>query len=628
MKRAALLLPIALLAACAGAPAPQRGPVATLPPAPPPARAAPAVAAAQPATAPEGLSSVLRIADPQRTWNHLTRFLASTPLGPLLWSARSMRPEMLLEQALGPALAGVLDLGRPIDVAWFGITEAESRVVVSLPVAEQEVPRLHERFVLKEHRGMLRVERARDADPDEETPPRICAFEPGARRGSARLLCAEDAKDIDAVAPYLVEVVGPQPIDADARIEVLEWAIRELMKSEDGAGGDGNTGALGRELGDAFMRELESMSMDLRWGHAEVDVGVSLRFASRRSPFTLAFAPAVAPDAAPPPAFLRLPSDTAVAFYTQGASRAELAPLREALFRALRDDWVDDGYDAAVLDRLLQRLDALALTGGSLVMGAGGDRAAAERAIAAYQSGKGAARSQKAARRALQPWILIAVEEPAQTWIPGMKELLLLGEELDRLKASAKAAGGAEGRASKDEDKERTTSVIVRAPATLPAGTLHVELRSTPLTKDAPPARAPHTTHLYVVPAGQRTWFGIGDDDAAVVARLRAATDTGRDERTLGAAPGLEALRQPGTLAGGLFSLAGLTLLGATGDTKEALDEAAKDLAGLATLPARGEVAIPVAVTSEVLGSGAARVTARVRLPVAAIQDVIALGSR
>ncbi|WP_437335342.1 hypothetical protein [Sorangium sp. So ce394] len=637
MKRAALLLPIALVAACAGAPAPQHGPVAPLPPAPPPARAAPALAAAQPATAPEGLSSVLRIADPQRTWSHLTRFLASTPLGPLLWSAGTMRPEMLLEYALGPALAEVVDLDRPIDVAWFGITETESRVVVSLPVAEQEVLRLHERFVLKEHRGILRVERARDADPDEETPPHTCAFEPGARRGSARLLCAQDAKDIDAAARYLVEVVGPQPVDADARIEVLEWAIREVMKSEDGADDDGHTGALGRELGDALMRDLESMSIDLRWGHAEVDVGVSLRFASRRSPLTLALAPAVAPDAAPPPAFLRLPSDTAVAFYTQGASRAELTPLREALFRAVRDDSVDDGYDAAVLDRLLQRFDTMVLTGGSLVMGAGGDRAGAERALAAYQSGKGAARSQKAARRALQPWILVAVEEPAQTWIPGVKELLLLSEELDKLKASAKAAGGAgapgaagapEARASKDEDKERTTSVIVRAPATLPAGTLHVELRSTPLAKGAPPAHAPRTTHLYVVPAGQRTWFGIGDEDAAVVARLRAATDPGRDERTLGAAPGLEALRQPGALAGGLFSLAGLTLLGATGDTKEALDEAAEQLAGLATLPARGEVAIPVAVTSEVLGSGAARVTARVRLPMAAIQDAIALGSR
>ncbi|WP_437485358.1 hypothetical protein WME75_00665 [Sorangium sp. So ce1014] len=643
MRRAALLLPIALVAACAGAPAPQHGPVAPLPPAPRAARAQPALAAAQPVTAPEGLSAVLRIADPQRSWSHVTQLMASTPFGVLLFSTGPRGPEMLLEQALGPALADVVDLDKPIDVAWFGITDPELRPVVSLSVAEQEVPRLHERFVLKEHRGMLRVEGVRDADPDEETPRQSCAFEPGERRGGARLLCAKDAKDVDAAAPYLVEVVGREPIEADARLEIMEWTLREVMKSPDDADGDdGPTGALGREIGDAFMRDLESMSMDLRWGRAEVDIGFSMRFASRRSPLTLAFAPAVAPDAAPPPAFLRLPGDTAVAFYTQGASRAELTPLRDVIFPALRDDLMDDGYDAAALDRLIERLDTLFVTGGPIVMGAGGDRAAAERALAAYQGGKGAARSQKAVHRALQSWILVAVEEPAQTWIPGMKELLLLGEELDRLKASPKAAGGAgtpggapEGRASKDEDEdedkdededeERTTPVIVRAPATLPAGTLHVELRSKPLTKDAPPA---HTTHFYVVPAGQRTWFGIGENDAAVVARLRVAADPGRDERTLAAAPGLEALRQPGTLAGGLFSLAGLVLLGARGDTPEALGEAAKELAGLATLPARGEVSIPLAVTSEVLGSGAARVTARVRLPLTAIHDAIALGSR
>ncbi|WP_437570834.1 hypothetical protein [Sorangium sp. So ce542] len=633
MRRAALLLPIALAAACAGAPAPQRGPVATLPPASPPARAQPAPAAAPPVTAPEGLSSVLRVADPQRSWSHITRLVASTTAGAWLLVAGPMAPEMLLAQTMGPALADVVDLDKPLDAAWFGVTEATSRLVVSLSVAEQAVPRLHELFVLKQHRGLLRVERARDAEPDEEAAPLVCAFDLGQRRGGARLLCAEDAKDVAAAAPYLVQVVGREPIEADARIEITEWALREIRKSEADAGDDGGrAGALGQELGGALLRELEGVSVDLRWGGAEVDVGFSMRFASRRSPLTLALVPAVAPDAAPPPAFLRLPGDTAIGFYTQGASRAELTPLREALLRALRDDWVSDGYDAATLDRFIQRLDALALTGGPLVMGAGGDRAAAERAIAAYQAGKGAARAQKAARRALQSWILVAVEEPAETWIAAVKELLLLGEELDRLKASPQAAGGAStpgaapvGRASKGEDRGPVAYAIVRAPAALPAGTLHVELRSKPPTKGAPPA---DTAHLYVVPAGQRTWLGFSEDDAVVVARLRIAADAGRDERTLGAAPGLEALRQPGTLAGGVFSLAGLALVAARGDTKEAIEEAAKELARLATLPARGEVAIPIAVSSEVLGAGAARVTARVRLPVAAIQDALALGSR
>ncbi|WP_437548647.1 hypothetical protein WME97_00780 [Sorangium sp. So ce367] len=630
MKRAALL-PIALLTACAGPSAPQRAPVAPLPAAPRPAVAAPAVVAAQPASAPAELTFVLRIAHPKRTWANAAQLVPSSAL---VFTMGSTEPTSVLEGAVGPDLAGIVDLDRPIDVAFLGTTGAHA--VASLSVAEQEVPRLADRFVLKEleeHPGLLRVERARDADPDEEAPPWACAFDPGERRDGARLLCGEDVEDIEAAAAYLVQVVAREPLDADARIELSDRTLRQAVEEASAAGDadedDGRAGALGEELAAGFLRDIERLNVDLTWGRADVEVGLTLRFAGRRSPLTLALAPATAQDAAPPPAFFRLPADTAVAFHTQGASRAELTPLREAVFKALRDDMIDDGYDGPRLDQVLARLETLALTGGPLVVGAGVNGAAAEKALAAYQRDKGAPRARKAARLALQGWVLASVEEPAQTWISGVKELLQRGDELDRFKRSAPKDGNtaqASGKPKKDdEDKQSTTHAIVRAPASLPAGTLHVELRSKPLTKDAPPA---HTTHLYVVPAGQRTWLGISEDDAALVARLRVAVDPGRDEGTLGAAPDMEVLRRRGTLAGGLFSLVGLTLLAANGDTPEALDEAARDLAALAALPARGGVAVPLAVTSEVLGSGAARVDVRVRLTHAGIQDAIALLAR
>ncbi|WP_437859524.1 hypothetical protein [Sorangium sp. So ce363] len=622
MKRAALL-PITLLTACAGAPAPQRAPVAPLLAAPRSAVAAPAVAAAQPASAPAELAFVLRIAHPKRTWANAAQLLPSSAL---VFTMGSTDPTKMLEPAVGPDLAGIVDLDRPIDVAFLGTTG--DHAVASLSVAEQEVPRLPDRFVLKEieeHPGLLRVERARDADPDEEAPPWACAFDPGERRDGARLLCGTDMEDIEAAAAYLVQVVAREPLDADARIELSERTLRQAVEEASAAGDadedDGRAGALGEELAAGFLRDIERLNVNLTWGRADVEVGLTLRFASRRSPLTLAFVPAAAQDAAPPPAFFRLPADTAVAFHTQGASRAELAPLREAVFKALRDDMIDDGYDEARLDQVLDRLGTLALTGGPLVFGAGANGAAAEKALAAYQRDKGAPRARKAARLALQGWVLASVEEPAQTWISGVKEFLQRGDELDKFKRSAPKDGARKD----DEDEQNTTHAFVRAPATLPAGTLHVELRSRPLTKGAPPA---HTTHLYVVPAGQRTWLGISEDDAALVARLRVAVDPGRDEGTLGAAPDMDVLRRRGTLAGGLFSLAGLALLAANGDTPEALDEAAKDLAALAALPARGGVATPLAVTSEVLGSGAARVDVRVRLTHAGIQDAIALLAR
>ncbi|XYH92476.1 hypothetical protein ACMHYB_31935 [Sorangium sp. So ce1128] len=653
MKRA-VLLPLVLTAACAGAPASPRDGAAPLPPAARPADAEPARAAqpaeARPLAAPKELSSVLRIADLRRTWGNVAQLLAGTPLGMMLLGPGQMAPEMLLEEALGPALAEVVDLGKPVDVAVFG-TE-RPRFVASLSVPEREMPRLQERFVLKElkgHRGMLRVEGVREAEPEDRALPSVCALEPGDRSGSARLVCADDVQDLEAAAPYLVQVVGREPLEADARLEIPGRIIVEGLENMPDEDDDSHAGNVGLELGDAFVRDLEIVSVDLTWVRPDIEVGLGMRFASRRSPLALAVAPAAAQDAATPPAFFRLPRDTAIAFYTQGASRAELTPLREAFFRGIRDDMVDDGYDASGLDQFMDRLGTLAFTGGPIVIGSGGDRAAAEKALAAYQGGKGAPRTRKAARGALQSWFLVAVEEPAQAWISGVKDLIQLGEELDKKKTGAPAAGSAapaagsaapaagdaargagatggapkgQARKSDEEDMERTDPVIVRAPAALPAGTLHVELRSRPLTKDAPPA---HTSHLYVVPAGQRTWIGFSEDDASVVARLRVAAEPGRDERTLGAAPGAEALRQPGMLGGGLFSLAGWTMLAASGDTPEALDDAAKALAGLARLPSRGEITMPFAMTSEVLGSGAARLSARVRVPSAGIHDVLAL---
>ncbi|KYF62787.1 hypothetical protein BE11_28940, partial [Sorangium cellulosum] len=574
------------------------------------------------------LSSVVRIAVPQRTWGDLAQVLAGTPFGMFLLGAG---PEALLENALGPGLADVVDLGKPLDIAVFGRSKG-ARLVASLSVPERELSRLQDRFVLEERRGMLRVKGVRAEDPDDRALPRVCAFEPGDRSGSARLICADNVEDLEAAGPYLAQVVGREPLEVDARIEVPGRAVIEAVKDMPEEDDDSHSGKVGQGFAEAFVRDLESVSVDLTWASPDIDVGFGMRLASRRSPLALALAPVAAQDAATPPAFFRLPRDTALAFYTQGASRAELTPLREAFFQDLRDDMVGEGYDASGLDRFIERLGTLTFTGGPLVIGSGGDRAAAEKALADYKGGKRAARSQKAARRALQSWFLVAVEEPAQPWIAGVKELIQIGEELDRKKASATAAGNAaagasggppKGDASKDDDDEQTTDlVVVRAPAALPAGTLHVELRSRPLTKDAPPA---HTSHLYVVPAGQRTWIGLGEDGAAVVDRLRIAADPGRDERTLGAAPGAEALRQRGTLAGGLFSLAGWTMLAASGDSPAELDEAAEALGGLAALPARGETAMPLAITSEVLGSGAARVDVRVRVPGAGIRDVLAL---
>ncbi|WP_437662971.1 hypothetical protein [Sorangium sp. So ce1182] len=336
MKRA-VLLPLILTAACAGASASPPGGAALLAPAARPADAEPAraaqPAAARPLAAPKELSSVLRIADVRRTWGNVAQLLAGTPFGMMLLGPGQMAPEMLIEEALGPALAEVVDLGKPIDVAVLG-TERQ-RFVTSLSVPEREMPRLQERFVLKEmkelkelkgRRGMLRVEGVREAEPEDRALPRVCALDPGERSGGARLICADDVQDLEAAAPYLVQVVGREPLEADARVEVPGRIIVEGVESTPDEDDDSHAGNVGVELVDAFAREIEGVSVDLTWVCPDIEVGFGMRFASRRSPLALAVTPAAARDAATPPAFFRLPRDTAIAFYSQGASRAELTP--------------------------------------------------------------------------------------------------------------------------------------------------------------------------------------------------------------------------------------------------------------------------------------------------------------
>ena len=617
MQRAALLLPLVLATACAGAtPAPQPpsggagqpGRNALV------AEAAEAqVQAAQRPEAPAELAMVIRVANPRRSWGDATRLLATTPFGLMVMAAAQMGPDMLAEKAIGPALTDVIDLEQPVDVAF--LDASGGAYAISIAVKEREEARLQERLVLKGDRGLLRVEGVRDADPEARALPMPCALDPGERRGSTRLVCAPQAEWL-AVAPYLTEVVAREPLDVDARAEIrgplLAKAIQE-MESEKGQEEDRGA-RMGRELVQGFAREIEGMTVDLSWAGPGVELGLGLRLSGRRTPLSLSMAPVTKPDAAPPEAFFRLPGDAGFTFYTQGASRDELAPLRALLFEVILADEVDEGFDRAKVQAVLDRVGALILTGGPLVFAAGSERARVEKALAGYEDKKGDPKARESARRALGGWVLVGIEDAPGPWIDGLKEVIRMGAEI---KAAPRKPGAAATK-KEDERTEKVDWVVSRAPASLPAGTLHVELRSRPLMKGAPP---PHTSHLYAAPAGGRLWIGAGEDDAVVIARLRAVVAPAGGGQA--PAPEIAALHRPGSTAGGSLSMFGGAALFASGDTQDELDKAAQELGALGTLPSRGEAPIPWAITSEVLPGGAARWSFRVRLTDAAIRDAI-----
>ncbi|EYF03881.1 hypothetical protein [Chondromyces apiculatus] len=618
------LLPLLLAAACAGTPPPDAPPSGLSdPPIRPLMVAAPqpdpvAVVEAAPPTAPSGLVAIARIDNPLRTWGDVTMMFASTPLGGLLMTAGQLGPELFIESSLGPALANIVDLEKPLDVALLDTTA--STFVVSLSVAERDVPRLQERFTLREQDGLFRVEGFRMAGQRGETPPLPCALDMGDRQGSARLVCASKKEALSA-APYLTQVVAREPLDVDARLEfptTLFSTVLAEQRSKPRPDDENSAARVGAQVFGDFMSDVAGMTVDLSRAGQNIDVGLGVRFSSRRSPLALALVPAARPDQPAPEMFFRLPRDAGLAFHSQGASREELTPLRKLLHETLVASVVTDGYDQGKSSELLERMGALFLGGGPFVLAAGMDRAAADKALAAYQSKKNAPKAREAARRSLAGWGVVGIDTPPGPWIAEVKQMLALNEEIDR--THKKPATPSPSKADR-ERKETSKLVLGRAPATLPAGTLHIEERTKPLTKDAPPA---HTTHFYAVPEGERLWIGVGEDSAAVLDHLRIALDPSRSAQTLASEPAMAALRQPGATTGGLLSMAGITGLFASGDTPEALDEAAEDLSGLASLPSRGEIQIPWTVVSEVYPSGAARWGLRVRLSSPLIHDIIA----
>ncbi|AKT37585.1 hypothetical protein [Chondromyces crocatus] len=623
MKRAGALT-LLLVAACAGAPRPTEPPSGLAEPPLRPLVAPRDEAAAEdfedlaPPGLPDGLVATLRVQNPLRTWGDVMMSLGSTRLGAVLTTVGQLGPEYLAELALGPALANVVDLEKPIDVAILGTTLDE--LVFSLSVAERDVPRIHDRFILRRERGMMRVAGVRAVRSASERLPVACALDLATPGGGAHLVCSSKEKALVA-APYLTQVVAGEPVDADVRLEfpfpreALALAAKQNGVRPGTPRGEGGSdvGGMVSSLFEGFAADVAGASIDLRRAGQDIEVGLGLRFSGRQSPLALALVTAAGTELSPPPSFFRLPRDVGVAFHSQGASSEALTLLREWVPRLLftgsdeRDEMSEEG--------LVGRLGTLLLSGGPFVLGAGVDRPAVEQALTTYGQQKPSQRSGEAARRALAGWALVGIEHPPESWVAQLQKAIQLGREGGGVGQNpAKPAKGV-GR------REPSVVVVGRPVVALPAGTVHIEVRTTPLTKAGPATR---TSHVYAVPDGQRLWLGAGEDSATVIRRLKAVLTSERDGASLGGEPGLETLRGPGATMGGVLSLGGVTGLLASGDSPEELEKAMQSIAALRGLPARGETLIPWTVTSEVHPGGAARWGLRLRLSPGALGDMIA----
>ncbi|UQA61626.1 hypothetical protein [Polyangium aurulentum] len=610
-----------VLAACAGqAPPPaDPSPARAANPSPP---AAPAQVAAEeaPARSDEPPAVVVlrgRVNSLRMSWTNAERLLRATGGPPL-----PLSPDLLAMGMLGPAVAGVVDLDQPTDIAFFG--ERVDRFAVAVRVDQRAAPRLRQRFKLAPRKGMLHIEAVLGDEPDQEGGLPACAFVED-EDDAVRAVCASDEELLDLAGLYLARTQARAAQRGDMRLELNFSHFLPIIEREQQATPPKDRGEkAGQRMGKELLEDIGRVAFVGSWGRNEIEAEVEVGFPQPRAGLSLAMLSRPAASTPPPPAYMRLPKDASLALYAHGDGRA-LVPLRELVIGTIRDGLIEEGYDADLVKTMSDKAAGLFFTGGPLVAAAGMDRSRAEGAFAAW--GKDATKGREGAFRALRAWTVFGVEEPAERWIHGLEELVKIGDEIDRRKIAA-GKGGAAGASAKgadpkkpEESRERTTILKVAPPKGLPKGTLHMEMRSRPRAKDAPP---PHTRHVYVVPDGSLTWLALGEDEAEVLTHLRASLE-GAPARTIASMPELEWTRVAGATAGGFVTVAGANLLFTDDERDSDLAKAQATLAQLGAMPSRGDTVIPWLVTSEDMPPQGTRLRVQARLPIAAIADIASI---
>jgi hypothetical protein len=189
--------------------------------------------------------------------------------------------------------------------------------------------------------------------------------------------------------------------------------------------------------------------------------------------------------------------------------------------------------------------------------------------------------------------VMIGIEEPAEKWTTGLRDIVRRGQEADKTRRP-----GSKSSSPRDPDGDHVDVRIgtLDPGLKLPKDALHVEVLIAPRTKGQRPTR---TAHLFVVPKGSGTWLGYSEDVAAIAARLRLALDDATEAGTLARSAEAASLRDRPALCAGIFSLGGIGHLAATTTTADDLRRTAKNAARAASLAAHGNHTLTWTATAD-----------------------------
>jgi hypothetical protein len=557
--------------------------------------------------------------------------------------------EMLAQEDLGP----IVDLDRPIDFAvTVSGTGAHLTPAVGLSAAVRDLDAAkatlgeHHKLVPGGNGALLLQQLGRpprpageSGDSSDEDEGRACELAPAYGDGAFRLVCADDAKELAALGPWLTRGATRETSTTDAHVDLRMQPLKATIGAERrlfsvllGTMLGGRVGisgardlvqAVGGDLID-FALDLDTASLDLALSDPGAAATLTLRFSGSASVLGRLLTANADRNGPPPASFWQMPGDTDFAVFDRGIEPGALARGRDLVLKAVGDMLAEDGLKDVDRHAIVDALGAI-VTSAPMVYASGVDAEAVHKAIAASKSLSDRATPAElnaadlARLRAVTGWRIVQLDEPATVKIDAMKAIV--------------AALARPGVLAVYHAKPGARALTVRsAPmpkgSSLPKGTEHFGM-DIPVTFDRASASAglkgaPASKSLgldvFVVPDGARSWVGVGCDPTLVAAKLAAAVGGSGD--TLGAKSELAAMKETSVGAGGFFTARATTELAAEGASLTSdpgeLENIATFLDGTAH---QGRTLLPFSLTAPATTPSTA--VATLLVPRGAVEDLV-----
>ncbi|MEM9696330.1 MAG: hypothetical protein AAGA56_27545, partial [Myxococcota bacterium] len=470
-----------------------------------------------------------------------------------------------------------------------------------------------------------------------------CAISVAAGRAPARLVCVEEQKNLEVMAPYVARNVAARPDnERDLHIELnfrplfekygTKWSnqIRGLPLMGVGELKQGNATfddaladmfeGLAKE-GQVLITDLDAFALDLSLKKGRgIDVGVELKLRDKQSWVAAGLQEAADKADTPSSMFWQLPKSSLVATFGRAGTDAHSADIVDVLTRL-----AEGGLEL-------------------LKVGTGGDRAAIAKTIRSPWGDKvkmvSASGSFPGKVANIDPddpfdsllgggltWYLFGLEEPSGTLTTWLKDL-----------AAAYSRPTLQGFLRKEMKGDAKYLPVVRAlPGPFGRGSLDLVMRMT--TPPMPPTKGPRKLeiHVLVMEDAGKTWAAFGADKAALTKLLGSLKGGKAGADSLGSLPGLARLKGERHTSGSVSSLQAFidsmmpilestltaaSSLGGAGSAPNQQLEIVKKI--LAKLPHQGMS--PIISFGEAKGGPAPNMTMTFNVPDETLEDIGYLG--